>query len=177
MAGSGCVGAHFRGCACERTGGTCRIFNRGSNLESAGPSSWKQRLYPQIGTDLNRDPLHPWGERLTLKEAVGTTDGTDDTDKQRLGLGSSGTCEVSARPGWKPSFRPRPTVNLEKAVGSTDCTDSTDLKQVGKGCRFTRRVKWKLRSGEASCPGPSVKSVKSVDNPTAAFRIKAPFEA
>ena len=60
---------------------------------------------------------------------------------------------------------------LEKAVGSTDCTDSTDLKQVGKGCRFIRRVKWKLRSGEASCPSPSVKSVKSVDNPTAAFRF------
>ena len=60
---------------------------------------------------------------------------------------------------------------LEKAVGSTDCTDSTDLKQVGKGCRFTRRVKWKLRSGEASCASPSVKSVKSVDNQTAAFRF------
>ena len=32
---------------------------------------------------------------------------------------------------------------------------------------FTRRVKWKLRSGEASCSSPSVKSVKSVVNPTA----------
>ena len=52
-------------------------------------------------------------------------------------------------------------LGLERAVGSTDYTDSTDWK----------RVTGKLRAGGASCSCPSVKSVKSVDNPTAAFRL------
>ena len=62
-------------------------------------------------------------------------------------------------------------ITLETAVGSTDYTDCTDWKPVERGCRFTRRVIWKQRHGEASCSGPSVKSVKSVDSPTAVFRI------
>ncbi len=63
-------------------------------------------------------------------------------------------------------------MNLETAVGSTDYSDSTDWKRVGRSCRFTPRVIWKQRRGEASSPGTSVKSVKSVDSPTAAFRMK-----
>jgi len=48
--------------------------------------------------------------RLNLEKAVETTDCSDDTDQQGLGLGSPPTCEVSARPGWKPPFQPRPSV-------------------------------------------------------------------
>ena len=71
-----------------------------------------------------------------------------------------------------PRFAAFVAFSLETAVGSTDFTDSTDLELVGKGCRFTRRVKWNLRVGEASCPRPSVKSVESVNNPAAAFRFR-----
>ncbi len=66
---------------------------------------------------------------------------------------------------------PSSQLSLETAVGSTDYSDSTDWKPVERGCRFTPRVIWKQRRGEASSPGPSVKSVKSVDSPTAAFRL------
>jgi len=68
----------------------------------------------------------------------------------------------------------RQDFSLQEAVGSTDCTDSTDWKPVERGCGFTRRVKWKRRSVEAPGSSPSVKSVKSVDNPTAAFRLISP---
>ncbi len=67
-------------------------------------------------------------------------------------------------------------LTLETAVGSTDYGDSTDWKPVERGCRFTPRVIWKQRRGEASSPAPSVKSVKSVDNPTAAFRLNRETE-
>jgi len=47
---------------------------------------------------------------MNLEKEVETTDCTDDTDQQGLGLGSQHTCEVSVRPGWKPPFQPHPSV-------------------------------------------------------------------
>ncbi len=56
---------------------------------------------------------------FNLEKAVETTDCTADADQQGLGLGSLHTCEVSARPGWKPSFQPCPSVESVKSVVKT----------------------------------------------------------
>ena len=44
---------------------------------------------------------------LGLEKAVGTTDCTNHTDKQRVGLRSPHTSKVSALPRVKPPFHPR----------------------------------------------------------------------
>ena len=85
-------------------------------------------------------------------------------------MSSGGASVLTSRMGL-PGF------NLEKVVGSTDSTDSTDWKPVERGCGFTRRVKWKRRSVEAPRSSPSVKSVKSVDNPTAVFSFRIPVSS
>jgi len=51
-----------------------------------------------------------------LKTGVQTTDGTNGTDKQGLGLGSSTTCEVNDQPGWETGFQPRPSVESVESV-------------------------------------------------------------
>lgn len=51
--------------------------------------------------------------------AFGTTDYTNNTDKQGLGIGSPHTCEVRDRPRWKHPFQARPSVKSVESVVKT----------------------------------------------------------
>ena len=68
---------------------------------------------------------------MNLEKVVETKDCTDDTDQQGFGLGSPHTCEVSARPGWKPPVQPRPSVESVESVVKT--TAALMLKTSGRG--------------------------------------------
>jgi hypothetical protein len=79
------------------------------------------------------------------------------------------------RAGWARCFQVGVGVGIAIGIESHRPfdSDSTDWKPVERGCRFTPRVTRKQRCGGASRPRQSVKSVKSVDNPTAAFRFSS----
>jgi YD repeat-containing protein len=62
-------------------------------------------------------------------------------------------------------------VNLERAVGSTDCTDCTDFQRFEQDVGFTSRVRRSAGSRIESRAVPSVKSVKSVENPNAVSKV------
>jgi len=128
--------------------------------------------------------LSPQGGTRTRSRSNSQPSDTNPSLRVRVGVRSSPNPRHPAGPSGLASGNWRlqhgtglRRVSLEKAVGSTDCTDSTDWKPVERGCRFTLRVTWKRRSGGASGSSPSVKSVKSVDNPTAGFRFRTPREA
>jgi hypothetical protein len=63
--------------------------------------------------------------------------------------------------------------NLEYGIGSTDCTDCTDLERLENADGYTLRAKRPVGFSNKAGAVPSVKSVKSVENPSAAFRHKA----